>query len=225
MSGQARYPDSGPLGVIFIPESLPGVQPLQLELGGRIGFDGCADTMLGNRDRARRLLGSPRAGGDGAREWARRQQLPLSRMDFPDDYAVTSGDRIFHHSQDPVGKTFEAVHHQIQRSADAVTDDDAFAVSPDAWAQEIAAEFAITAPSVDTADHSFESEERIDIRMHRLARHLVQQHRVWSADHPLRASISRDRAWCRGADSAGVPVTRGGTGYKVDIHTTGLTRV
>jgi hypothetical protein len=75
-------------------------------------------------------------------------------MDFPDDYAVTSGDRIFHYSQDSVGKTFEAVHHRIVQSADALNDEDALAVSLKAWAQEIAAEVAITAPSVDTGDHS-----------------------------------------------------------------------
>ena len=55
-------------------------------------------------------------------------------MDFPDDYAVTSGDRIFHHTQNAVGACFAAVHHRIQESAKALTDDDALALNPEEWA-------------------------------------------------------------------------------------------
>jgi len=146
-------------------------------------------------------------------------------MDFPDDYAVTSGDRIFHHTQNAVGACFAAVHHRIQESAKALTDDDALALNPEEWAHEIAAEFSVTAPTVDAGNHSFEQEGRIEVNctgwpgisfsMTEMGGPVIR------AGHRFRVTMPGTGALTLLKSR----LPRGGSGYKVDIHSTGITRV
>jgi hypothetical protein len=67
--GQARCcPDSGPLEVIFIPESLPVFNLYNSNWVAGLVFDGCADAMLGNQRTSSAIAGQPT-------RWRRRRPL------------------------------------------------------------------------------------------------------------------------------------------------------
>ena len=117
------------------------------------------------------------------------------------------------------------MRHRLQASAKALSDDDALALDPDVWAQEIAAASSVTAPRVDTGDHSFEQEGRIEVdctgwpgisfSMTEIGRPAVR------AGHRFRVTVPGTGALTLLKSR----LARGGNGYKVDIDSTGLARV
>jgi hypothetical protein len=152
-------------------------------------------------------------------------RVPLGQMSFADEYAVNSKDLIFHHAQNAVGDRFSGVHERIQQSILALNDDDALAADPGLWAEEIAADFAVTPPTLDTGGHEFTQEGRVAVECSNwpgisfstseFGRPVVR------AGHRFRVTMLGD------GDLSLLKsrLTRGGTGRKVDLHTGGLSRV
>jgi hypothetical protein len=146
-------------------------------------------------------------------------------MSFADEYAVTSREVIFHHAQNAVGERFSGVHERIRQSILSLNDDDALAADPELWAQEIAADFAATPPSLDTGGHEFTQEGCVDVECSNWpgisfstsewGRPMVR------AGHRFRVTLLGDGEFTLLKSR----LTRGGTGRKVDLHTNGLSRV
>jgi hypothetical protein len=145
-------------------------------------------------------------------------------MSFADEYAVTSGSRIFHHSQNAVGGRFSELQDSVRESIAALSDDDCLAADPDAWSKEIAGELAVTPPRVDIAGHEFTDEGRVQINCTHwpdISYSLNEWGRVMRPGHRFLVRVSGD------GDLAllQTQLKRGGTERKVDIEPWCILRV
>lgn len=146
-------------------------------------------------------------------------------MHFADEYAVRSSGFVFHHEQNAVGECFSRVHDLIRRSVMALSDDDALALDPDGWGEELAAELAVSAPAVDVSGYEFTEEGRVQVDC-------TGWPGISFGTSEFGRAITRPghrfRVTVLGEGDLSLLKSRlapGGTGRKADVHATGVSRV
>ena len=145
-------------------------------------------------------------------------------MSFADDHAVTSTGHVFHHSQDAIGQRFSQVHGEVGSAVAALSDDDALSLDPEAWAERIAVELAVTAPCLDVDKHEFKGEGRIQVDCSGwpgIGFGVSENARIIRDGHRFRVTVTADGDLTLLQSRLG----RGGTGRKADVGANALTRV
>lgn len=158
--------------------------------------------------------------------WMRRSRAYREGdMSFADDHAVRSTGLVFHHSQHAVPERFARVHENVRLAVEQLHDDDALALDPDAWARQLASDLEVQAPSVDVDRHDFISEGRVKVDCTGwpgVSYSLTEYgSSVLRDGHRFRVTVPGEGE----LELLQSRLNRGGTGRRVDIHRSTITRV
>jgi hypothetical protein len=143
-------------------------------------------------------------------------------MDFIEEHVVVSKGVIFAYSQSAVGAQFERVHGELRARAFELDDDELLATDPRRWAEHLAEELAIAAPSL-SQDHEFVSEGRLDIDVAGWPNitYSLSEGRPRRPGHTFRVTV-------HGSGNLLLLQSRlvgGGTGRRVDLEASRITRI